>query len=209
MNKKDFLTGTLCFSILLAGGLNYYKLKQIIALQKPLKINNVQLNEPCKAKVKVAGAVVNPGEIIVEGYPPRLYEAIQLCGGLTDNAAMDKINYAMPLMDIQLVHIPFSFEQEVKFIKKNHPEKTKAASKTKKKTSSSIPKRIPQTNEGKINVNTASKLGLTRLPGVGGTLADRIISYRKNKPVKKPEDLLNVKGIGKKKLEMIRPYIIF
>jgi len=55
--------------------------------------------------------------------------------------------------------------------------------------------------KGKININTASQKELITLAGVGKKVADRIIEYRKDKPFKKIEDLMNVKGIGKKKFE--------
>jgi competence protein ComEA len=54
---------------------------------------------------------------------------------------------------------------------------------------------------GKININTASKKELITLEGVGEKAADRIIEYRKDKPFEKIEDLMNVKGIGKKKYD--------
>ena len=53
----------------------------------------------------------------------------------------------------------------------------------------------------KININTASKKELITLDGVGKKAADRIIEYRKDKPFEKIEELMNVKGIGKKKFE--------
>ena len=55
--------------------------------------------------------------------------------------------------------------------------------------------------KGKININTASKKELITLEGVGEKAADRIIEYRKNKPFEKIEDIMNVKGIGKKKFD--------
>lgn len=52
-----------------------------------------------------------------------------------------------------------------------------------------------------ININTATKADLLLLDGIGETLADRIIAYREtNGAFQKPQDLLNVQGIGEKKL---------
>ena len=50
----------------------------------------------------------------------------------------------------------------------------------------------------KININTAEKVQLITLKGVGDKIADRIIEHRKAHPFKKIEDLMNVKGIGQK-----------
>jgi competence protein ComEA len=50
-----------------------------------------------------------------------------------------------------------------------------------------------------VNLNTATVEQLATLPGVGEKTAQRIVEYRqKNGPFKKPEDLMNVKGIGEK-----------
>jgi len=50
-----------------------------------------------------------------------------------------------------------------------------------------------------VNLNTATVDQLTALPGLGERMAQRIVEYRqKNGPFKKPEDLMNVKGIGEK-----------
>lgn len=61
---------------------------------------------------------------------------------------------------------------------------------------------------GAININTASKDELIRLPGVGEVTAERIIIYREEHgPFTTIEEIQNVKGIGKKKFERIAPYI--
>jgi competence protein ComEA len=55
---------------------------------------------------------------------------------------------------------------------------------------------------GKININKASVEELTALDGVGSTYAERIVEYReKNGGFDKPEDIMNVKGIGQKTYE--------
>lgn len=53
----------------------------------------------------------------------------------------------------------------------------------------------------KVDINTASKAQLMDLPGIGEELANRIIAYRtQNGPFESTDELLNVEGIGEKKL---------
>jgi len=59
-----------------------------------------------------------------------------------------------------------------------------------------------------LDINTATAEQLQQLPGIGEKIADRIVKYRKeNGPFSKAEGLLNVEGIGEKKLEKIKPLI--
>jgi competence protein ComEA len=60
----------------------------------------------------------------------------------------------------------------------------------------------------KVNINTASLDALTALDGIGPQYAQRIIEHReKNGPFAKPEDIVNVKGIGIKTFEAIKDKI--
>lgn len=61
----------------------------------------------------------------------------------------------------------------------------------------------PQSIQSVLDLNTASKKELQSIKGIGPIFAERIIAGR---PYKTVDDLLNVKGIGLKKLENIRPY---
>lgn len=55
-----------------------------------------------------------------------------------------------------------------------------------------------------ININTASLYELEALTGIGEVIANRILDYREEHGAfTAPEELLNVEGIGKKRLENI------
>lgn len=59
-----------------------------------------------------------------------------------------------------------------------------------------------------VNINTASQDQLETLPGIGAKAAQRIIEFRqKNGSFKKPEDLMNVKGVGEKSFLKLKPLI--
>lgn len=62
-------------------------------------------------------------------------------------------------------------------------------------------------SSGKINLNKASKLELMKLPGVGESTALKIIDYRSRQFFNSPEDIMNIKGIGQKKYEKMKPFI--
>lgn len=56
-----------------------------------------------------------------------------------------------------------------------------------------------------VNINTASAENLSRLPGIGEVLAERIIAYREaHGPFTSVEELMRVEGIGEGKLDGIR-----
>lgn len=61
----------------------------------------------------------------------------------------------------------------------------------------------------KVNINKATAGELAKLNKVGDKYAERIVEYRKkNGPFKKPEDIMNVKGIGKKIFEANKDIIV-
>lgn len=60
-----------------------------------------------------------------------------------------------------------------------------------------------------IDINAADARVLDRLPGIGPAMAKRIVEYRdRSGPFGRAEDLLKVKGIGPKKFEQLRQFII-
>ena len=66
----------------------------------------------------------------------------------------------------------------------------------------------PATLERKVDLNRATAAELQTLPGVGDVLAQRMIDYRQTHgPYKRIEDLLEVKGIGAKRLEQLHTLV--
>lgn len=61
---------------------------------------------------------------------------------------------------------------------------------------------------GPVDLNSASRDALMRLPGVGEKTAEMIIERRKHAPFRRVEDIMEVKGIGEKKFEKLKPHIM-
>lgn len=67
---------------------------------------------------------------------------------------------------------------------------------------------VTPTDPEKVNINTATAEELTRLPGIGPAYAERIVAWREeNGRFTRIEQLLEIRGIGEKRLENLKPYI--
>jgi len=129
--------------------------------------------------VDVKGAVVKEG-VYVMAQGLRVKDVIDRAGGFLATADSNKVNLAARLMDEMVIYIPEVGEEGIDMTDSINNKNT----------------------EGKININTASLEELQSLTGVGPSKAEGIISYREeNGPFQKPEDLLNVSGIGNKTLD--------
>ena len=62
--------------------------------------------------------------------------------------------------------------------------------------------------EGVVNINTASHEQLELLPGIGPGKSKAIVAYRVKKAFKDPRHLVRVKGIGRKTLNRIMPFLV-
>lgn len=142
--------------------------------------------------IHIAGCVVNQGIIkILEG--SRIADAIEIAGGLTDEADISTINLATILEDGVKIYIP----------KQNEIQEN-----VEKNVENSITYSNDNKKSEKININSASQGELETLPGIGTSTANNIIKYRKeNGKFKDIEDLKNVKGIGNNKFEKIKELV--
>jgi competence protein ComEA len=61
--------------------------------------------------------------------------------------------------------------------------------------------------EGAVNLNTAPPEVLALLPGIGPSKAQSILAYRKRHPFRTVDELVRIKGIGRKMVRHLRPHL--
>ena len=147
--------------------------------------------------VHITGAVKNKGILrLPEG--SRISDAIEAAGGETKEADLDSINLAYVLEDGQKIYIPSQEDKE------NNEQKQYITTESGDTTNIKENSRIEGVNQ-KVNINTANQSELETLPGIGPSLASRIIEYREqNGKFNTIEELKNVKGIGDAKFEDLK-----
>lgn len=148
-----------------------------------IKSRSSEIERTANICVYVCGEVAKPGVYMLEG-GSRVVDAIAVAGGAAEGANLKAINLAQELSDGMMINVP----------DKNAPDIISDQA-------------MIQSNK-KLNINTANAQQLEGLPGIGPSLAERIIKYRQeNGKFNSVDELLNVSGIGEKKLEEIRELI--
>ena len=61
--------------------------------------------------------------------------------------------------------------------------------------------------DGVVNLNTAPTEVLSLLPGVGPAKAAAIVLYRRRRPFRTVDELVRIKGIGRKMVRRLRPHL--
>lgn len=142
--------------------------------------------------IHIAGEVKNPGIVkINEG--ARIADVIEKAGGLNKEADITNINLAYPVEDGQKIIVPKTGEQIQEYITEDS------------QTNIIVTKEILNK---KVNLNKATSEELQTLEGIGESIAEKIIMYRKeNGDFKQIEDLKNVPGIGDAKFDTIKDKI--
>ncbi|MGN0159376.1 MAG: helix-hairpin-helix domain-containing protein [Brotaphodocola sp.] len=132
--------------------------------------------------VHVCGEVNNPGVYELH-QGQRIYEAVELAGGFTAEAADAYLNLAEPVVDGMKIEVPD--QEEEKALRSSA--------------------QALETGQMKVNLNTAAKEQLMTLKGIGASRAEDIIRYRQEHGnFEKEEDIMRVPGIKEAAFQKIK-----
>jgi competence protein ComEA len=146
-------------------------------------------SESTVIKVDVKGAIQNPGVFTAET-GDRVIDIIAAAGDFTENADKDRVNLAQLVEDQMVIYVPKIGEESTFVSEKAQPQGTVS-------------------DDGKVNLNSASQTELETIPGIGPSKALTIIEYREqNGPFQSVEDIKNISGIGDKTFEKLKDSII-
>lgn len=135
--------------------------------------------------VDIKGAVEQPG-VYKLFKNSRLFQAIDLAGGLRSDADGDALNLSIVLMDQDVIYVP-DITEEYPVVTSSHD---------------------PTSTSGLIDINRATIDQLETLPGIGPSTAQKIIDYRtQNGFFEAIEDIMNVSGIGESTFDNIKDLI--
>ena len=141
---------------------------------------------PTSVMIDVKGAVKAEGLYELPA-GSRINDAIKAAGGLLPEADSRSINLAVIVLDESSVYVPIQGEESLA-----PAAATPGAS----------------AEPGLINVNSATEEELTELPGIGPAKAAAIVAHRtENGPFEKPEQLMDVTGIGEKSYEQLKELV--
>ncbi len=143
----------------------------------------------------ICGAVLNPGVYELPA-TARIYELVEMAGGLTADADEQSVNLAQLAEDGGMIWIPTKEESAAGV--------TAPAGVTASDGSAAS----ADSGGEKVNINTADAAELTTLYGFGDSKAAAIIAYRDaHGRFQSIEEIMNVDGIAEGTYEKIRDYI--
>ncbi|PKL78686.1 MAG: hypothetical protein CVV27_02915 [Candidatus Melainabacteria bacterium HGW-Melainabacteria-1] len=190
---------------------------------EPTAVAKPHLSEPASTplQVLITGAVAQPGLYRLPAGSP-VQALLSLAGGPQPDARLSDLDLSRPLKPGEVLYIastaaaesdgaesvetdadPARFERAAK--PSRHPKSKMSDSKSPrtKQTKATGPKK-----SAPLKLNQANVSELDRLPGVGPALAQRIVDWRREHgPFASLDDLLQVKGIGEKKLAKLKGQI--
>lgn len=155
----------------------------------------------------VVGCVNTPGlYALADG--DRIADAIAAAGGAKPNADLNAINLAARVEDGSQVHLPSIEETRPGQARSYGSTAPVSAHSSAESTGKAPGNKLRNPGDGVVHINSASIEDLQRLPGVGPATAQKIIDYRAHVGTfAKPEQLIDVKGIGPKTFEKMRPFV--
>lgn len=164
--------------------------------------------EPQTIYVHVCGAVVNPNVYELPA-GSRVYEAVQMAGGFTEDADESYVNQAQTLSDGVKLVIPTIEQTQAMLTENAEVDLVGIVGEQDDVQGPSVSVQGgAASSDGKININTATEAELCNIPGIGATRAAAIVAYRQEKGgFSVIEDIMNVSGIKEGTYEKIKDSI--
>lgn len=143
-------------------------------------------------RVYVCGAVVNEGVYELSA-GDIVDDALEMAGGYRSDAYRGYVNLAAPVTNSMRIYFPTEAEMTEAVLSDTDGSSTIDDS---------------TNHDDKVNINTADKNELTKLPGIGESRAEDIIRYREeNGKFKSINEIMNVNGIKEGIFNKIRDLI--
>lgn len=230
--KSYFKYIIVCMVILILLGISYYfynnsnkeiEEESIVLKKEEKNEKNGESKEKIQKNiyVDIKGAVNNPNVYMIED-GKRVVDAINIAGGILENADTSIINLSKKLTDEMCIII--YTKEEIEEYRKQGLETKEIVKKLEEdllqvndyndaqikesRTDSSSTSTGNSKQNKMISINTATKEELLTLSGIGESRADSIIKYREeNGKFKTIEDIKNVSGIGDALFEKIKDNI--
>ena len=170
----------------------------ITSVDTPLPAQHRRKGHPSAQRgsvvVYVVGAVAHAGLYrLTDG--ARIDDAVRRAGGLAADADPATVNLAERISDGEEIHVLRTGETP--------PPKSRARSARARKSRRRV---LPPGTQ--IDLNAADANALGSLPGIGPTLAERIVQYRElNGPFASLDELADVSGMTQSRVDAVTPYV--
>ena len=201
--KQKIIIGVAILAIVVGIGVYFLVINN---QQKEYEVNDfLSSNETERSKgstimIHITGEVNNPGIIELQE-ESRIADAIEVAGGVTENADLNEVNLAFVLSDGQKIYIPNKNEKEL--------DQEKAYITSESGNNVIVKDKIEGGKKQKVNINEAKQEDFEQLPGIGPSIAKKIVEYREqNGKFTSIDELQEVKGIGEAKFKNIKEYIM-
>ena len=209
MYKK--VMGALGIILLLVAGISFYDYQQSSQAVdlSTLSSGNEERDTASERQVAVyvTGEVAKPGVVYVP-WEGRVGDAINQCGGLLPTADSSQVNMAATVKDGMEIRVKGKAISKDGNMGNSVNQSSVEGSVASRASKTGSPEQGKNSDSEMVNINTADVEGLKKLKGIGPAMAQRIIDYREtNGSFQAPEDIMQVKGIGKAKYAKLKEQI--